>query len=161
MVGRTERCKDSCLKDYMAHLIFDSPYEFYKLPEEERVKLIGRIYKERQWVLKGKKKQVTYTDKVRDNLYIPIGLHPDEFNYGIQQGVLRVSPILKDNNGKWWRISAFSPDDLDCDLDFSQEYTGLRQDVIDFVRGPMHKFNRRYKEVLKQIQKHFKAGELT
>jgi len=154
------------------HLIFNSPYEFYELPEEERIKLIGRIYKARNWRVKKGKKELTYTD-VQPTIYIPIGLHPEEFNYGIQQGVLCIPEVREipgnESHDKWFKVGAFSPDDLDRDLEFTLEdikntdslgINHLRQEIIEFIKGPMHKVNRRYKEVLEQIQKHFNAGKL-
>lgn len=145
----------------MAHLVFNSPYEFYALPEPERIKLIGRVFKERVFVVKGKGKKLVYTDQVRDTLYFPIGLAPDAFNYGIQQGVIFVNPVQNHREaGKWFRVGAFSPDDLDVDLNFGAEHIHLRQDIIAFIRGPMHKQNRHYKEVMEQIRDHFKAGTI-
>lgn len=150
----------------MAHLIFNSAYDFYKLEETERIALIGRTIKERMWRLKHGK--VVYTDAIRPGLYFPIGLHPSEFNYGIQQGLLYVTDVLKmpavqgdTQRKKWFRVAAFSPDDLDIDLDFDDTETHLRQEIIQFIRGPMHKRNRRYREIMEQIKKHFSAGTIT
>lgn len=125
---------------------FQHVYKFYDLGENERKELIGTYFKESRY----------------DNgtLFFPVGLHEDDFNYGIQQGLILVSPIWKFNGKKWFRVAAFSPDDLDKALDFESEECSIRQDVIDYIIKMPKKFVT-YDSILLDIQEHFKAGKLT
>ncbi len=127
----------------MAHLIFDNVYDFYKMPEDERKALIGRVFKE------------------HNTLYFPVQLAEGEFNYGIQQGLIHVSPIWKHykTHEKHFKIGVTSPDDLDIDLNFGPEHVHLRQEIILFLKG-MAKKSVTYKGILLKIRDHFKAGEL-
>ncbi len=120
-------------------IYFPSCYDFYKLPEEERLLLVGSVFK-----------QIN-----RKNLFFPVQLAECEFNYGVQQGLIFITEIHSLQSGKWWRIGAMSPDDLDMNLDFKE--TSIRQDVIEYVKS-MRKHNVTYRGVLEEIQKHFKAG---
>lgn len=123
--------------------ILKSAYSFYNLPETERVKMVGTVFT---------------TECNKNVLYFPIQLEVGEFNYGVQQGLIIITPILKSNTGKWWRVAAKSPDDLDRDLDFSD--TSIRQDVIEYLRK-MNKINRTYLGILKDIQNYFCSGEIS
>lgn len=126
--------------------ILDSHWDFYnKLSEDERKALIGKCFRE----------------KDREAFYFPVGLADGEFNYGVQQGLIFVTPIMnRQKKEKWFRVGASSPDDLDIDLDFFAPFMSLHQDVIEFVRTAKKK-NVTYRGFLKAIQDHFKAGEMT
>jgi hypothetical protein len=121
----------------------NSAYDFYRLEETQRKDMIGLCFKE----------------KNRDHIYFPIQLTDDCFNYGICQGLIVVTPILKSAEGKWFRVAAFSPDDLDLDLDFNSNETHIRWDVIEFIRKT-NKKNMSYTQFLTSIQTHFGMGIL-
>lgn len=128
-------------------LELDSQYKFYDMNESDRKNLIGTCFQT--------------VRKHNNGLFFPIQLANGEFNYGIRQGLIYVSPILKTTKGsKWFRVAASSPDDLDIDLDFGPEYTSLRQEIIQYLFR-MNKINVTYRGVLGEIQKHFQAGEIT
>lgn len=130
---------------------FNSPYDFYNLPESEKKYLFGKPFKV----------------KDSDQIYFPVDLHPDEFNYGEQQGLIFVTQVFAKNDlyTNWFRIAAFSPDDLDIDLDFSSDNKSLselwRQQAIEFLSNPVNLQNIFYTNVLRSIQKLTGAGERT
>ena len=137
----------------MAHLILDSHYDFYKLTEEERFKLVGRVFKER-WFKRGAKGKIK-DEGVCDTLYFPVQLTEDEGNrnYRIRQGLLGVSPIwTHGGQGKWFKVYVASPDDWDLCLEFKSEHTPLRQEVITYMKG-VAKQNVTYMSILLSIQK--------
>jgi len=124
---------------------FRSAYDFYKLPEQKRIELIGHVFKEGE----------------AGAIYFPILLSGGEFNYGVQQGLIRVSQLLHTGtNGDWFRVSAFSPDDLDRDLDFDNPPYWLHRAVVKYVEQ-MNKRGRTYCDFLAEIQAHFGLGERT
>lgn len=126
---------------------FPHAYKFYDLSEDERKELIGTYFKESRY----------------DNgtLYFPVQLHEDDFNYGIQQGLISVSPIWKLKDGtKWFRVAAFSPDDLDKDLDFKDDECKIHQEVIEYIKQMPKKFVT-YDSILLDIQWYFNAGKRT
>lgn len=134
-------------------LKLQSQYDFYKMPEEERIALVGRCF--------------TSERTRHDTLYFPVQLAHGEFNYGKQQGLILVTSIMrvtpryqKRKNEKWFRVAACSPDDLDRALDFSHEHCHLRQDVIDFLKKT-NKKDVTYQGILNRIRLHFKAGKIT
>jgi hypothetical protein len=120
-----------------------SAYDFYRMNENDRIKAIDKVFVE---------------DKNKDCFFFPILLDKEAFNYGYQQGLLYLSPMLKNKQGKqWFRVAAFSPDDLDLDLDFENSKPNLRKKVFDFLM--QHKFKDvTYREVLEYIQAEFKSG---
>jgi hypothetical protein len=131
--------------------VLNSPYDFYNLPEFKRFELIGS----------------SFTLAKRGGVYIPIDLVDKDSNYGVAQGVLYVPDIYKiplkhrlRNEGKtWFKVGAFSPDDLDIDLEFFDKKEGLRKSIITFLlrraRVPTS-----YKQRLKEVQQEFETGEL-
>lgn len=128
--------------------IFKSPYDFYELEEVERISLVGRPFREER----------------RHGLYIPIFLSDKNENYGVAQGVLYVSDILilksgEDKDEKWFKVGAFSPDDLDIDLEFVGKETCIRQEVIDFLLK-YSTSTTSYKEILAMVITEFKMGTL-
>lgn len=142
----------------MSHLIYDSPYDFYDLPDEEAGKLVGRVYKSRKWKTNKKKDGVVYTKDIAPGEYYVVSLKDGEFNYGKKNGVLYLSPVWSHGDrGDWFKVGVFSPDDLDLDLEFYKDDTCLRSDVIRFMRG-MQKRNVTYIGVLESIQRHVGAG---
>lgn len=122
---------------------FDDIYDFYyKRSEEERRELIGKCIRDRH------------------GIYFPVELDITQFNYGKRQGLIYVSPILKTSEGsKYFKVTAFSPDDLDVDLEFEHHECHLRQEVIAFIQQAP-KMNVTYKGFLFRIQERFNAGEL-
>ena len=119
---------------------------FYDLNEAERKSLVGTMFK------------TTERKGMSNWLYFPLDLHKDEFNYGVRQGLICISPIEKYKHKKNFKIIVHSPDDLDLCLYFNHYYTPDRQEVINFVKK-MPKRNVFYKEVLLEIQKTF-GGEI-
>jgi hypothetical protein len=115
-----------------------SPYEFYEMPETERISLVGDCLKEERF----------------DTLYFPVCLSSEQFNYGISQGLLFVTPIRKVNDKKYFKVGVFSPDDLDLDLCFKHPLTEIRQDVLEYIRK-MNKKNVTYGGMLENIQNIF------
>lgn len=118
---------------------------FYDMDEKERRRLIG---------------EELFVEDEKGTRYFPVLLSHGEFNYGKREGLIRVSEILNHPKTypKWFRVSAFSPDDLDIDLDF--EETHLRADILDYIRAA-NKKDVTYKGFLGNIQEHFKAGQLS
>lgn len=111
------------------------PYtEFYDLPEKDRIALIGTILEE----------------QYGGRLYFPIGLAYDEFNYEQNQGLIFVNKPCMDDYGVWFRVGAFSPDDLDKDLDFFGNEVDYYDQVVTFLKR-MHKFDVTYYGVLGAI----------
>lgn len=110
--------------------------KFYDLTEEERIELVGTVFK-----AEGK-----------DTLYFPLQLAEGEFNYGIRQGIIFLTSVSK---YKTWGIGVYSPDDLDMDLCFDD--VSIRQDVIEYVKS-INKNNVTYRGILKKIQKRFNTG---
>jgi hypothetical protein len=137
----------------MARTTLATPYAFYRMPEKKRIEMIGSHF------------YVTGRD---DSVYFPIGLSGC-FNYGIDQGLLSVPrictvPGATDSAGKpakrnWFKVGAFSPDDLDLDLEFEHDQCWMRQDVIAYI-ARMHKRGVTYLSCLEEIRDHFKAGRL-
>ena len=96
---------------------FDNCFDFYRLSETERKKLVGKCFKE----------------KDRDAIYFPVNLADQQFNYGVKEGVIRVNGIIRRGN-KWFSVGAFSPDDLDIGIEFFGGECAHRQDVIDKIK---------------------------
>lgn len=91
---------------------FKTAYDFYNLPDEERIKYIGVPFEEEGI----KVKNVFYKD---DGIFFPIGLNNIWENYGKTPGLLYIStPYQLKNKSYWFKVGAFSPDDLDIDLEF-------------------------------------------
>lgn len=126
---------------------FKSPYEFYKLPEEERRALIGEpfVAEERPF-----------------SLYFPFEVDVPENNYNAAQGLIWVSMMLMSKEGAWFRVAAFSPDDIDMDLDFTgaAATVEMHQRVCDFLRT-LPRFPLSYEGILKAVQLHCGAGVRT
>jgi hypothetical protein len=124
---------------------FYSVYDFYRLPEGERIALVGSHFVVRP----GK------------TVYFPVRLAEGEFNYGVQQGLVFVTPVLTSLDcGKWFRVGVESPDDLDIDLDFGAADTWRRQEVIDFLKTT-NKVDVTYRGLLARVRDRFDAGEFT
>jgi len=137
----------------MARKTLATPYTFYGMSEKDRVAMIGTCF---------------YVRDRGNSVYFPVGLSGC-FNYGVDQGLLsipeiRAVPGATDSAGKpakrnWFKVGAFSPDDLDLDLEFAHDECWLRQDVIAYV-AKMNKRGVTYLSVLEQIRDHFKAGKI-
>jgi hypothetical protein len=150
---------------------FESPYDFYKLPQRERKHLIDQCF-----TVKPNKiliaRQKNGAKMPEPELFFPIGLTLDGSysNYNRRQGLLYVMPVrpMSPATAKaykmetvthWFRVAAFSPDDLDMDLDWNNPRPNLREDVIQFIKT-MPKREVTYESVLKSIQDNF-GGERT
>lgn len=120
-----------------------SAFDFYDLPEEDRIKMIGSYF----GVSSGKRGRVGTNDWV----YFPIGLSKEQFNYGVKQGLIGVSPK------KNFKIFAESPDDLDLSLEFDNAI--MRQEIIGYIKK-IKKHNVTYKEVLEKVQEQFTDGKI-
>lgn len=144
----------------MNTVIMNSIYEFYKLSDLERVKLIGSVLLERRLARHQKKgKPLKYLDETTGVMYFPVALTKSCFNYMKRQGLIAVSPIWDFGKGKWFSVYAKSPDDLDIILEFNEDHICIRDSVLDYVKS-MKKLHIDYKQVMLDIQKHFNAGEL-
>jgi len=121
-------------------------YDFYRLPENERIALIGTEFK--------------VQDKYDKGEYFVIGLTEEGGwqNYGRQQGLIWLSLPMNYKGKTWFRVAAFSPDDLDMDLDFDDPAPDLRDKICNLLRE-MPKDNVTYREVLEFIQS-FYGGEI-
>jgi hypothetical protein len=120
--------------------------EFYDLPEEQRIALIGSVLVEQNG---------PYTV-----MYFPIGLDDANSNYGKAQGLITVHSVYIDReNGAWFKAGAFSPDDLDIDLEFHGTECDLHDQVVQFMKE-FHKHDTSYYGVLRAIQRRFNAGTL-
>lgn len=129
-------------------IIFKSPYDFYDLSEGNRIRLIGE--------------EITLK-KQRQSRYFPIQLIGDAIwrNYNRAQGLIYVSPILTHGDiGPWMRVAAFSPDDLDMDLDFLNANEKLRAKILRHIRK-MPKDRWSYEGFLEAVQKEFPTGMRT
>ena len=124
-----------------------NPYkEFYELPEEQRIALIGSVLVEQNG---------PYTV-----MYFPIGLDDANSNYGKAQGLVTVHSVYIDReNGAWFKVGAFSPDDLDIDLEFTGTECDLYPQVVQFMKE-FHKHDVSYYGVLRAVQRRFNAGKL-
>lgn len=132
----------------------ENPYDFYyKLTEEQRLFMI----KNQQFF--GAKRY----------LYFPIELSEDCFNYGFNQGLLILLKPLSACLSKkelakyqfdpnWIKLGAFSPDDLDLDLEWSGDYK-LYLKIRKTVKNLMNCGQTTYKDFLKAIQQEY-GGEL-
>lgn len=131
---------------------FDNIYHFYKLSDDEAKSLIGQAVYE------------------KDEMYFPIGLQNEWENYGKKTGLIYVSQIFE-WHGKpanqpelrnvklnlWFKLGAFSPDDLDIDLQFMNDEVDHRDKIIEFMYT-MPWYDTSYHEVFTIIQNEFKAG---
>jgi len=126
---------------------FKNQFEFYRLPEDQRVALIGSFFK-----VEGK-----------EDIYFVFQLENENTNYGVKQGAVCVSGIMYyDEKRNWFRVNAFSPDDLDMDFDFVglQDLRYLRRKVLGFMLGAK-KQDTSYKKILQDLQERFPMGERT
>lgn len=129
--------------------LFPSIYKFYDLPEEKRVELIGQTVK-------------GYSKHSNPTIYYVVGLRPDCFNYGIQQGLIslhmptrlycseKTKVYLQKHrvNLDWFKIGAFSPDDLDLDLEFNNVITKYQKVKRLMDEWAPTFFNTSYKDIL-------------
>jgi hypothetical protein len=137
-------------------------YDFYELPEKQRKAMVGDFFVEKADL-----------DRLGEDLvcrYYPIQLSEDEkwYNYGVQQGILRLStfwPHFEYKQGKrietgkeWFKVSCFSPDDLDLCLHWTPAVRELRPKVIELITE-MPKDGVGYRECLEFIQS-FYGGEI-
>ena len=118
-------------------------FDFYKLSEADRRKLVGSFFLSEQtpcYVLKLKSAQ---------------------FNYGFAEGVLGVLPVfqcgypLRD----YFAVRVYSPDDLDLALEFQYEEVGCRDAVLTYLKSmPLQSMT--YQEALERIREHVGCGSI-
>lgn len=135
------------------HRTFTNIYDFYKLPDDEAAKLIGQRVQE----IKPDFHPCQY-----DRWFFPIGLKNPFENYNKPNGLIFVSPIWPPRGivPEWFRVGAFSPDDLDADLDFIGAEIKCRDEVIQFLLSiPL--LDTSYDEVLTLVQQHVGLGTRT
>jgi hypothetical protein len=120
----------------------------------------------------GRKKLVgsSFRCPPRTGVYFPLQLSGC-FNYGVDQGLLLVLPVTQvryppqfDSHGNpttryWFKVGAFSPDDLDLDLEFDHDECRLHADVVRYVET-MRKWGVTYRGVLEEIRGYFRAGRI-
>jgi hypothetical protein len=122
-------------------LVLHNIYDFYeKLSQEER----------EDYVLD--QAEIIEQDGSR---YFPIMFQDGNSNYGHNVGLLLLLPVY--NN--WFKVGAFSPDDLDVDLVFEDEDPFLHDEIAEYLRT-MPRFWTSYREALADIQAHFLKGKL-
>jgi hypothetical protein len=133
------------------HLIFPTCYRFYELSEPERIKLIGRCFKE-SLSYKRKKNGKAWKS---ETIYFIVGLRYDQFNYGKNQGLIHVTDIWQHpNEPAYFNVGATSPDDLDCQVSINDATKSIRNEVIKFLRNCKHT-NVTYKEIILKVHEKF------
>ena len=136
-----------------------SAYEFYDMEEPQRLALVGSCFQEEDMVGPRGRKGPSVP---RPGIYFPIELTEEGSwsNYNRKQGLLYTTGLLPKKDGKTWaRVAAFSPDDLDMDLDWDPCDAPQWERIMDVVRQ-MPKDNVTYQECLDFIQS-FCGGERT
>ena len=131
--------------------VFTNIYDYYDLPEEERFNLLE-----------------TYCLDVdrKYSTYFPIWLS----EYGACQnyneafallGLLKPSPIRygKQKGQIWFKVYAFSPDDLDLDLEFYNEVDKYEL-MFEYLKNEMPRIGGTYMDFMLEIQKKF-GGDLS
>jgi hypothetical protein len=120
---------------------FKNIYDFYKLPKRDRMHLIDQCVRSRH-----------------DSLYFPILLTKDEFNYGIQQGLICITNLVIFNKKIHFNVCAVSPDDLDKQITFNVSDIDagekLRKSIFKFIKN-QNKRNVTYEEFLLNIKNNF------
>lgn len=136
------------------YMQFDNPYQFYKLTESERIQLVE------------KRSIITFKSSYPEVKLYPILLNKSGTlqNYGLAQGLISChQPYnIKARNEYWSKIGAFSPDDFDCDLEFTdtrlQPIMAWWKKVSQYLENlPIVPYD--YRELLETIQKEF-GGQL-
>lgn len=124
-------------------LLLSRNYDFYALPAKTRKGLVGGYFRTGELGADARYFPVILTDEAR------------WVNYGVRTGVIRVANIP--GHGKYKpfvRASAFSPDDLDMDLDFMNPASDLFERVCRFVlAGPRVQVT--YRQILDSIHANF------
>lgn len=128
----------------LAMLEFTSSDAFYDLNDTEASQYIGKHFRETG----------------RTGIYFPIQLSSKQFNYGRNPGLIFISEIRKINSVKVFKLGAVSPDDLDCDLDYSGK-VDFRQDLIQYCGElQLNKAGWTYKGFLQAVLDRFPGGKL-
>jgi hypothetical protein len=142
---------------------FKSIYEFYDLPDDERMTWIGTPFMEEPKIHKGAWGKKLYQ---KPTIYFPIGLRDEWVNYGKTPGLIFVTEIMqaagkptdKGYHPEWFRVGIATPDDGDMDLDFERpmDLETLRTETLKFLTeapyGPWSGTD--YREVLDLLQLH-------
>ena len=137
---------------------FQNIYDFYELSDEEAAKLIGQVIQE-PVPMKDKRQQKKYTH------FFPVGLTDAgaALNYGRQTGLIRLSKIESNytDNQSCFRVSAFSPDDLD--LGVFIEHPNATQEchkkVFELMTSlPFEDVS--YEEILELVIQHIGCGKI-
>lgn len=95
-----------------------------------------------------------------DGDYFPIGLSEKGMwqNYGVPKGLIRVGHVFNKKPylpAGWLRVAAFSPDDLDMDLDFSPADDELRAKIVEYMTRLVPIDQVTYRDVLDMVQAEF------
>jgi hypothetical protein len=143
--------------------VLELNYDFYKMPEEQRRAMVGDYFVEKASLARLGPELV--------DRYYPIQLTEQGswMNYNRRQGVLHLTPIwpyrdyskrgkLGITDKKIFRLTCFSPDDLDLALEWIGPPDGLRAKVIALL-DEMPKDEVEYQECLEFIQS-FHGGEI-
>lgn len=123
-------------------IILKSFFEFYEKSFSERDSIVGRVFRE----------------DGRKDLFFPLLLSPGEFNYGNPHGLVAITTV-RGGKDKWFKVAVASPDDLDLSLEFDRNSTGIRWDVVVFLKK-INKRNVTYLGVLTAIKDEFSAGKI-
>lgn len=112
-------------------------FDFYNLPESDRESLVGKSFEEE-----------------KGGLYFVLDLSPNEFNYGMKQGLICVSPIITIFKLPFFKVYVCSPDDLDIDVCFDDDEIKFRDEVIRFIES-IPKIDVGYLHFMEQIADKF------
>lgn len=126
---------------------FNNIYDYYKLSEEERFNLLET------YCVEG------------DYIYFPIWLSEIGARQNYRQafallGLLKPTPIrYEPKKGEvWFKVYAFSPDDLDLDLEFYNEPDKYEL-MFEYLKNEMPRIGGTYMDFMLEIQKKF-GGKL-
>lgn len=130
---------------------FARPDDFYDLPDDKAKALVGTSFQ---------------CDDRPSYTFWVVDLALDEFNYGHPQGLIFIfEPRKEEPDGPhWFRVGAFSPDDLDVDLDFecltARKARSQYKKVVACLKS-IPKSRVTYRGFMKEVQDQVGAGEIT
>lgn len=128
-------------------LEFKHADNFYDLESPKAIKLVGKHFRETNL----------------NFLCFPVRLSAKQFNYGRNPGLILVSPIIGVSGAKRFKVGAYSPDDLDCDLEYDNRDIKLdfRNNLIEYLRElQLKKKPWTYKGFLQAVLDKFPGGKL-
>jgi len=143
---------------------FKTIYEFYDLPDDERMALIGTHFQEAPFARPQYDKKKLYQPPT---IYFPIGLSDPWENYGVSPGLIsvgEVNPIFQKEQFHHFLVQVASPDDLDMGLLFEEpKYNPveIRKKTLEFLisepYGPWTGTS--YREFFELLQEHLETKE--